>query len=67
MAVKLEEVISLLISVFYAQKNQNRTGVINDPLSQTHSLASSKHCFRLKIVLFCYILKSGDVRMDVRT
>ena len=25
----------------------------HDPLGQTHSLASSKHCFRLKYVLFC--------------
>ena len=28
----------------------NKTGVINDPLGQTHSLASSEHCFRLKFV-----------------
>ena len=25
----------------------NKTGVINDPLGQTHSLASSEHCFLL--------------------
>ena len=30
-----------------------KTRVINDPLGQIHSLASSKHCFRLKFVLFC--------------
>ena len=29
----------------------DKTGVINDPLSQTHSLASSDHCFRY--VLLC--------------
>ena len=29
-----------------------KTGNINDPLGQTHSLASSEHCFRLKFVLF---------------
>ena len=29
-----------------------KTGVVNDPLGQTYSLASSEHCFRLKIVLF---------------
>ena len=23
----------------------DKTGLINDPLSQTHSLASSEHCF----------------------
>ena len=28
---------------------QNKTGVINDPLGQTHSHASSEHCF----LLFC--------------
>ena len=28
------------------------TGVINDPLGQTHSLASSAYCFRLKVALF---------------
>ena len=28
----------------------NKTGVINDPLGQTHSLASSEHC----ILLFCF-------------
>ena len=32
--------------------NMNKTGVINDPLGQTHSLASSVRCFRLKFVLF---------------
>ena len=30
--------------------NMHKTGVINDPLGETHSLASSKHCFRLKKV-----------------
>ena len=39
------------------------TGVINDPLGKTHSLASSEHCFRLTNV-FCFE-KWG--RMDVRT
>ena len=29
------------------------TGVINDPLGQTHNPASSDHYFRLKFVLFC--------------
>ena len=32
---------------------QDKTGVINDPLGQTHNLASSEHYFRLKFVLFC--------------
>ena len=39
----------------------HKTGVINDPLSQTHSLASSDHCF---LLLFC-IEKFG--RTDART
>ena len=39
----------------------NKTGVINDPLGQTHSHASSEHCF----VLFVFVdLKSGDGRTD---
>ena len=42
----------------------SKTGVINDPLGQTHSLGSSEHCFRLKFVLFW---KSGDGRTDGRT
>ena len=32
-----------------------RTGVINDPLSQTYSLARSDHCFRF--ILFYKILQ----------
>ena len=31
-------------------KSLNKVGVINDPLGQTYSLVSSKHCFRF--VLF---------------
>ena len=41
-----------------------KTGAIDDPLGLTHSLANSKHCVRLKLILFCYILKSGDGRSD---
>ena len=44
------------------QKSFNKTGVINDPLGQTHSLASSEHCFRLKCVCFARVWK-----VDVRT
>ena len=29
------------------------TGVINDPLGHTHSLASSEYCFPLKFVFYC--------------
>ena len=46
--------------------NVNKAGVINDPLSQTHSSVSSDHCLCLNIVLFCEILKSGDGRTFVR-
>ena len=35
----------------YEKCNLHMTGVINDPLGHTHSLASSEHCFRLKFVL----------------
>ena len=38
-----------------------KTGVINDPLGHTHSLASSEHCFHLKFVLFYYNLKSERI------
>ena len=38
--------------------------IINDPLGQTHSPANSDHYSRLKFVLFCEILKSGDGRTD---
>ena len=48
-------------------KQQEKNGVINDPLGQTHSLASSEQCFRMDIVLFCYTLKSGVERTDRRT
>ena len=41
--------------------------VINDPLGQTHSLASSDHYSRLNFALFCEILKSGYARTYVRT
>ena len=34
-----------------SQNKTYKTGVINDPLGQTHSLTSSEHCFRLKFVL----------------
>ena len=38
--------------------NDYKTGVINYPLGQTHSLASSEHCFRFVLL----DLKSGDGR-----
>ena len=55
----------LVASLFLSNEGEvkeDKTGVTNDPLAQAHSLASSKQCFHLKFVLFCYILKSGDVR-----
>ena len=48
--------------LFLRKKKPDKTGVINDPLGQTHSLASSEHCFHF--VLFCQILKSGNERTD---
>ena len=41
------------------KKRKIKTGVINDPLGQTHSLASSEHCFLLKYLL--------NIRTDGRT
>ena len=56
----------LLISHQKAVKiRKNKTCVINDPLGQTDSLASSDHCFLLFIVLLYW--KSGDGRTDERT
>ena len=40
---------------------------INDPLGQSHSPASSDHYSRLKMVLFCEILKCRDGRTDGQT
>ena len=37
-------------SLYKLQISLNKTGVINDPLGQTHSNASSEHCF----LLFCF-------------
>ena len=34
----------------FARLIVDKTGVINDPLGQTHSHASSEHCF----LLFCF-------------
>ena len=35
----------MIPSARMAWSNNNKTGFINDPLGQTHSLASSEHCF----------------------
>ena len=40
--------------------NINKTGVINDPLGQTNSLTSSKHCF----LLFCFAKFEKRERTD---
>ena len=55
-------ITSLLNSFKKEQNNSNMTGVIHDPLGQTHSLASREHWFRLKFVLFWKVGK--DVRPD---
>ena len=46
--------------LFAIRPTKDKTGVINDPLGQTHSHASSEHCF----LLFWF---SRFVRTDVRT
>ena len=62
-----EESFHAIYSRFFPHggKKNKTGGVINDPLGQTHSHASSKHCF----CWFCfyYSLKSGDGRTDGRT
>ena len=45
------------------QEFNNKTGVINDPLGQTHSHASSEHCF----LLFCFSRFEKWGRTDGRT
>ena len=57
---------SLSISLLETPKKRitlNKTGVINDPLSQTHSHASSEHCF----LLFCFSGFEKWARTDGRT
>ena len=46
-------------------KKEKKTGVINDPLGQTHNPTGSYHYFHSTFVLFCDILKTGDERTDV--
>ena len=43
----------------------NKTGVINDPLGQTHNPIRSDHNSHLKMVLFYAILKRGEGRRDM--
>ena len=38
------------VNTTFCRNNTHKTGVINDPLGQTHSLASSDNCF----LLFCF-------------
>ena len=45
------------------ENKTNKTGVINDPLGQTHSHASSEHCF----LLFCFSRFEKWGWMDVQT
>ena len=47
--VPLPQPRARLIDEFFKQDKHYKTGVINDPLGQTHSHASSEHCF-----LFCF-------------
>ena len=48
-----QEIYEMARAGTYLQKIIHKTVVINDPLCQTHSLASSEHCFRLKFVVSC--------------
>ena len=49
-----------LVGQLCCQPNQTRHAS-NDPLGQINSPASSKHYSRLKVVLFCEILKSAKI------
>ena len=44
--------VLLQVKLTFYENIKYKTGVINDPLGQTHSPASSEHCFRFKLVLF---------------
>ena len=53
---------SFLISYSLCSHSKSKwhsISAINDPHGQTHSPASSAHYSRLKVVLFCEILKTG--------
>ena len=47
----------------FVKYTKNKIGVINDPLGQAHSHASSKQCF----LLFCFSRFEKWGRTDVRT
>ena len=49
----LRNLFSIEVSKPTYKLRPNKTGVINDPLSRTHNLTSSKHCVHLKFNLFC--------------
>ena len=59
---------TILLKLFCALSKIHayKTGVINDPLGQIHSLASRESCFRLKFVLFWKVGTNGR-RLDGRT
>ena len=46
------------------EKRQDMSA-INDPFGQTHSPDNSDHYSRLKVDLFCELLKSGDGRTKI--
>ena len=48
--IKCYTILQTLYCQLLLQINKYKTGAINDPLGQTHSHASSEHCF----LLFCF-------------
>ena len=50
-----------MVTISLNNNQNNKTVVINDPLGQTHSLASKEIFFSLDI---CFVSKSGDGRTD---
>ena len=59
---EIREAFKVFDGVRFWKKNSNKTGVINDPLGQTHSLANRDHCF----LLFCFA-RFWKVGTDGRT
>ena len=59
--------LNIKLLIIWKTHFQQDMTAINDPLGQTHSSSSSDHIESLNVVLFCEIMKSGDVHADWQT
>ena len=53
--------VDLIILYLFETNSISKTGVINDPLGQTHSLVGSEHCFQFVLLFRCR--KVGTARV----